>query len=99
MANYNKTSSYSETPITEYYMDLMVDRTIPKIENDVLFSITATYANRPDLLAFDLYDDADLWWVFASRNPDVLIDPLNDFSGGTEIYLPKLTLLREILGF
>lgn len=99
MAIYNKTSAYADTPVTDYYLDVMVNRPIPVIEDDVLFLINETYKFNPVLLAHDLYEDGDLWWVFASRNPDILKNPLLDFDVGTKIYLPKLTTLREVLGF
>jgi hypothetical protein len=49
-------------------------------------------------LAFDLYSDARLWWVFAQRNPNTLVDPLGDFTTGTTIFLPKLANLKSALG-
>jgi hypothetical protein len=36
-----------------------------------------------------LYGDSKLWWVFSVRNPDVLKDPLNDFTEGTVIRIPR----------
>ncbi len=53
---------------------------------------------RPDLLAFDLYGDAQLWWVFTQRNMDVLEDPIFDFVPGKKIYIPKASGLRTVLG-
>lgn len=99
MAVYRSTSSYSDTPLSDYYLDVMVNRPIPKLADDVTFTINETYQYRPDLLAYDLYNDADLWWVFAQRNPNVLINPLLDFKVGTTIFIPKLTTLRSVLGF
>ena len=95
----SKRSPYADTPVTDYYMDPMVNRNIPMQEDDVLFKITQTYHLRPDLLAYDLYESSELWWVFAGRNPDKLRNPLGDFEQGTDIYLPKIELLREVLGF
>jgi hypothetical protein len=66
---------------------------------DVLYKLGPVYEYRPDLLAFDLYGDARLWWVFSQRNPNTLKDPYFDFVTGLEIYIPKLEYLREILGF
>jgi len=37
--------------------------------------------------------------VFAQRNPNTLKDPLFDFRIGTSVYLPRLTTLKEVLGF
>lgn len=60
--------------------------------------ITPTYHLRPDLLAYDLYEDGNLWWVFAQRNPNKLMDPLFDFVAGTSIYIPQLPVLKTALG-
>ena len=77
----------------------MVNRSIPKLVDDISFNITETYNLRPDLLAFDLYGESGLWWVFAQRNPNTLVDPLYDFTTGTKIYLPKQSTLKSVLGF
>jgi hypothetical protein len=49
-------------------------------------------------LAYDLYEDSSLWWVFIQRNLDVLQDPIWDFVPGTQIYLPKNGNLKQVLG-
>jgi hypothetical protein len=51
------------------------------------------------MLAFDLYDNSGLWWVFYQRNPNTLTKPPLDFAADTQIYLPKITTLRNVLGF
>jgi hypothetical protein len=56
------------------------------------------YENRPDLLAYDLYGNAALWWVFIARNPNVIEDPLLDFRAGVSIYIPKKETLVKDLG-
>jgi hypothetical protein len=96
---YSKRSSYGITGFRDHYLDLMVNRPIPKLDSDVKVTITQTYHMRPDLLAFDLYEDSELWWVFAQRNPNILKNPLIDFSAGTEIQVPDIDTLREVLGF
>jgi len=98
MAAYSSDSPYFETGTTQFYLDVMVDRPIPKETDDNLFQITQVYQYRPDLLAFDLYDDAGLWWVFYQRNPNTLIAPPWDFAVGVEIYIPKITTIRNVLG-
>jgi hypothetical protein len=77
----------------------MVNRSITKHDDDPLFVINQVYHLRPDLLAYDLYQKSDLWWVFAQRNPNTLKDPLFDFTAGTEIYLPQTETLKDELGF
>ena len=99
MSTYRATSAHQNTQITDYYLDVMTNRPIPRSATDVAFTINETYSNRPDLLAYDLYEHADLWWVFAQRNPNVLVNPLLDFKTGTVIFLPNLSTLRDVLGF
>jgi hypothetical protein len=77
----------------------MVNRPIPKETDDLEFIINQTYQYRPDLLAFDLYQDSNLWWVFYQRNPNTLTAPPLDFKPGVKIFLPKLNTLKETLGF
>jgi hypothetical protein len=99
MAVYNSTSPYFATPYAQFYLDIMVNRVIPKELDDQLFQINETYQYRPDMLAFDLYDLPDLWWVFYQRNPNTLTAPPWDFVAGETIYLPKITTLQTVLGF
>jgi hypothetical protein len=99
MANYTATSPYFLTPYTQFYLDSGVNRPIPKEGDDVYFQINQTYQYRPDLLAYDLYQQSGLWWVFYQRNPNTLTAPPWDFKAGTRIYLPKITTLRSSLGF
>jgi hypothetical protein len=77
----------------------MVNRPIPKLVDDQYFTINSTYQYRPDLLAHDLYDNSNLWWVFYQRNPNTLTAPPWDFTAGKTIYIPKITTLRNTLGF
>ena len=99
MAQYDPTSPYFATGITQFYLDVMTNRPIPKLPDDLQFEINQTYQYRPDLLAYDLYETSTLWWVFYQRNPNSLQAPPLDFKIGTRIYLPKLSTLRSTLGF
>lgn len=99
MAQYDATSPYYETGYSQFFLETMVNRPIPKENDDISFTINTTYQYRPDLLAFDLYGNAGLWWVFYQRNPNTLQAPPMDFAVGTLIYLPKMTTLKTALGF
>ena len=97
--SYPQSSPYYNTSVfNNDFLDIMIDRPIPKDESDTYWIITQTYHMRPDLLAYDLYEDSRLWWVFAQRNPNRLKDPMFDFTSGTGIYLPQFTTLRDALG-
>lgn len=98
MADYTAASPYFTTGYSQFFLDVMVDRPIPRQADDILFKINQTYQYRPDLLAFDLYGDGELWWVFYQRNPNTLTAPPWDFAADVEIYLPQIDALRAALG-
>jgi hypothetical protein len=99
MANYDSTSPYYLTGYSQFFLETMTNRPIPPQSDDQVFKINTTYQYRPDLLAFDLYDNSSLWWVFYQRNPNTLTKPPLDFKADTIIYLPKITTLQTALGF
>lgn len=98
MTVYKSTSPYYLTPVTSGYLDVMEFRDIPEQTDDILFQVTKNYEYRPDLLAYDLYNDVGLWWVFSVRNKSVIKDPVFDLEAGVKIYLPKITTIRSVLG-
>jgi hypothetical protein len=95
---YRNTSPYYSTKNFGNFLDVMINRRITPQPDDVLYEIDKVYEFRPDLLAYDIYGDAALWWVFAQRNPNALKDPLFDFRPGVQIYIPKKTQLAIDLG-
>jgi hypothetical protein len=95
---YSKSSPYFTTSQSKNYLDVMSIRDIAAQADDTLFILTSQYKHRPDLLAFDLYQDPGLWWVFAMRNKDTIRDPIYDMIPGIKLYLPKAQQLRRVLG-
>lgn len=95
---YSNLSPWFSTSIVRNYLDVLTIRPVSAEADDYLYTIEPQYTYRPDLLAFDLYGSKDLWWVFIQRNLDVLQDPVFDFVPGTQIYLPKNSSLKEVLG-
>lgn len=99
MAIYAKTSPYFKTKtLPSGELGTFRVRPIPASDDDVLYKLESQYTHRPDLLAYDLYGSAKLWWVFAQRNMDTLKDPIYDFVAGTSIYLPNEGELKRVLG-
>lgn len=63
---------------------------------DIPYVITARYARRPDLLAYDVYGQANLQWFILQYNS--VTDLNEDFIVGVEIMLPtKARLFGELL--
>lgn len=96
---YSKTSPYFSTNVFGgKFLDLLVYNPIDKQVDDDSFTINGIYQYRPDLLAYDLYGDSALWWVFRARNPNVIDDPIFDFQAGVTIMIPKKETLVNNLG-
>lgn len=98
MATYRPSSPWKDTPIENNYLTVLRIRPVSAEADDFLYTIEPQYTHRPDLLAYDLYKDSKLWWVFIQRNLDILQDPIYDFIPGTKIYIPKGNSLKKILG-
>lgn len=93
---YSRNSPYYYTGTFGQFLDIAKFPVVPKIADDVLFTVNKTYQYRPDLLAYDLYGDAGYWWVFALRNPDAIADPIFDMRVGKNIFLPKKDTLHSL---
>ena len=98
MATYTQMSPWFTTKIKQNYLDVLSIRPVSSEPDDFQYIIESQYANRPDLLAHDLYGDSALWWVFTQRNLDVIQDPIFDFTPGTKIFIPKRSSLFKVLG-
>jgi hypothetical protein len=98
MATYTKSSPWTTTQQNNLYLELLEIRPVPAESDDFRYVIENQYKHRPDLLAYDLYGNPKLWWVFVQRNMSVLKDPIYDFEPGTSIYLPKRSNLEKFLG-
>jgi alpha-L-fucosidase len=97
-ALYTNTSPWFSTEFAQDYLDILNIRAVSAEPDDFLYTIESQYEYRPDLLAFDLYGESSLWWVFIQRNMDALQDPIYDFVAGKKIYIPKNSSLRTVLG-
>lgn len=87
--NAKSTSQYLATPIKDWYLDLWVPRPVPRSDFDKIVVIPPGFNQRPDLMSQQEYGTPRLWWVFAVRNPDIIIDPIEDFLSGIEIFIPQ----------
>lgn len=98
MAVYSNLSPWYSTTQNNLFLDIWIPRPIPAADDDFEYIIQPQYNFRPDLLAYDLYGNSKLWWVFTQRNIDILFDPVYDFRSGITIKLPKKTALLSVLG-
>jgi hypothetical protein len=98
MANYSASSPWYNTNQNNLYLEMWEPRPIPAADDDFQYTIQPQYNYRPDLLAYDIYGNPKLWWVFTQRNINILMDPIYDFRAGVTISLPKRSSLLSALG-
>ncbi len=95
---HDRTSFLKNAKVNDFYLDINELPRMPKSMADDTYTIESKYDKRPDLLAHKLYGSANLWWVFALRNPDLLIDPLEDFTSGKVIRIPTNKSIDAVTG-
>lgn len=99
MANYSRQSNYYKVPIVYKsgvtYLDFTILKSFPADVSDYEFIITEKYNYRPDLLSYELYGTPFLNQLFSLRNPDILGDPIYDFTTGKVIMVPTSDRVRQ----
>ena len=98
MATYGNASPWATTSQNSLYLNLLDIRPVPAENDDYRYVIENQYRHRPDLLAYDLYGEVKLWWVFMQRNMNIIKDPIYDFEPGLIIFVPKKSNLISYLG-
>ena len=99
MAKYNR-NSFIRAP--KLFQGMFLDmNNLPSFRGSVSdeeYTIEEDYNERPDLLAHKLYETSELWWVFATRNPDIIVDPIRDFRTGVTIAIPSAESVLRATG-
>ena len=91
-------SPYKNTPFTQSgALGMLNISPVPAYLDDQLYEIEPQYNHRPDLLAYDLYRDNRLWWVFGQRNLDIIEDFVYDIKTGTKIYIPQPDKVKSMM--
>jgi hypothetical protein len=88
-------SPWSKTGIiNNTILDIQRKRFLVRDNFDMEYTIENKYDLRPDLYSFYMYGTAKYWWIFATRNPDILFDPIYDFTTGTTIRVPQMKNIK-----
>lgn len=93
MANFKINSRYTNGIVVDNrsgksFLSLRKPLVLAEDSGDIFVEITQDLVNRPDLVAFKSYGDADLWWVIYEFNG--IRDPLFDLKMGQILRIPRL---------
>ena len=80
---------WARTPVRDGVLDMWQPVPIQIRPDDPEIEVTADVEHRPDLLSWKLWGTPRWWWVFASRNPDLIVDPIADLRTGLKIRVPR----------
>jgi len=95
---YKENSPWSRTSLIEdSILDVLKKRFIFKDPFDEEYVIPQQFDERPDLCSFELYGTAKYWWIFAQRNPDIILDPIRGFTTGTVIKIPSKVNISKMV--
>jgi hypothetical protein len=83
------------TKVKKRYFKTIIYPTVPLNDDDIY--VITVYGDRLDLLAWQYYNNAQLWWILSAANPDipkgsVFLDP------NTQVRIPRdyTTVLLEL---
>lgn len=93
----NQSSLYKYTKKNTYYMGHYSPIKIPFDSSDYIYEVPAKYNNKPGKLAYDLYGDERLMWVFRYFNNDIINDPIFDLKQGMQIRIPVAERLNKYI--
>lgn len=62
---------------------------------DRVIVVQPRHEGRPDLLAYELYGNTELWWVVPEANQ--MVDPITEMVPGAELRVPSKSRVMNIL--
>ena len=95
-SQYSLYSPYAKVKQT-WYLDYNLPQSLSPAVYDTEYTIPAHFNEQPWRLAKELYGNERLYYIFALLNPDILVDPIYDFTTGTVILVPSLQRVQTWL--
>lgn len=95
-SKYSLYSPYAKVKQT-WYLDYNLPQVIIKADTDIEYTIPTQFNEQPWRLAKELYGNERLYYIFALLNPDILVDPIYDFTAGKTILVPTLQRVQTWL--
>lgn len=90
-------SLYKKTYVDYNYLGYYDPITIPFDDTDILITIEEKYNQHPGKLAYDLYGNERLGWVFSYFNRSIIQDPIFDLKAGILIRVPTKQRLNNYI--
>lgn len=84
----NSDSLYSATRVFNGFLTYYNPVEIPFDDTDYVITLTPKYEYKPGRLAYDLYGDEKLLWVFRYFNNDKIEDMIFDMKSGMTLLVP-----------
>lgn len=93
---YSQYSPYAKATQT-WYLGYNLPSVLSPADSDITYVIPSQYNEQPWRLAKELYGNERLYYIFSLLNPDILVDPIYDFTSGLTIVIPSLQRVQNWL--
>ena len=97
MTTFDKRSIYRKTSNDGFFLGYYEPLYLPQHSTDYYMVIPTEYDLKPGMLAYNLYGDAQLLWIFSIYNRETIIDPLFNFRAGKIIRVPTKERLLSLI--
>lgn len=94
--NYSQYSPYSKVKKT-WYLGYNLPSGMTYADTDTTYVIPNKYDEQPWRLAYELYGNERLYYIFALLNSNLIQDPIYDFKAGTVIQIPTAQRVQTYL--
>ncbi|EBS4516340.1 hypothetical protein DQT32_02785 [Salmonella enterica subsp. enterica serovar Braenderup] len=95
-SQYSQYSPYSKVKQT-WYLDYNLPAGMAPADSDIEYIVPTQFNEQPWRVAKEFYGNERLYYIFSLLNPDILVDPIYDFTTGTVIRIPTLQRVQNWL--
>lgn len=88
LSRYRRTDVLQESAQSELFFDTWVPPEILRRSEPTIHVVTEEEVGRPDLIAFRVYGDSDMFWAIAIQNENQIFNPLRDMVVGQRLTVP-----------
>lgn len=95
-SRYSQYSPYAKVKQT-WYLGYNLPAGMAPADSDTLYEIPPVYNEQPWRLAYELYGEERMYYLFALLNPNELADPIYDFKTGVTIRVPSIQRVQNYM--
>jgi len=88
LSRYRRTDVLQEEAGSDLFFDVWKPPRILRRTEPTIHVVTEEEIGRPDLIAFRVYGDSDMFWAIAIQDENQIFNPLRDMVVGQKLTVP-----------